>query len=394
MSKLKDEIKENLENFKDAVKQETKNASLKNLKEDISDAIYDAKHNTQDSNETRKKGCLGKVIAVIVILCLISLISSKCGGDSEQGPNTSGEGQESQMGETPTDETPTEETEVDLIFLAQQKSWAKEAGIDLNPFRSEQKALYNWLGRQENENYVYVTPDNILGENKYKITSERSDYLYCGDIEDNYASGSGILFTLSSDNYGVLTYKDRYYNLLYIGEFSKGRFDGYGLKFNCAEKSTINSLLKICPYDESSSEFAFYYLAWINFVTYDGYFKDGSYEGLGNEYEFDLEFRVAMAPLVPLPDVEKVEFDSVTVGEFKNGESNGACKMFVGAYLWYDGEMKNGKMNGYGKKYYSGTNVLEYEGNYKNDMRHGSGTSYDRDGNVEYSGNWKNDDYA
>ena len=41
-----------------------------------------------------------------------------------------------------------------------------------------------------------------------------------------------------------------------------------------------------------------------------------------------------------------------------------------------------------------GTNVPSYDGEFKNDMRHGTGTGYSETGEVIYQGKWKNNDYA
>lgn len=70
------------------------------------------------------------------------------------------------------------------------------------------------------------------------------------------------------------------------------------------------------------------------------------------------------------------------------------CYNYIGGYLYYDGESKNDKFDDYGVLYHYGTNTPSYEGEFKNDMRHGSGTSYSETGEVIYQGNWKNNDYA
>lgn len=37
--------------------------------------------------------------------------------------------------------------------------------------------------------------------------------------------------------------------------------------------------------------------------------------------------------------------------------------------------------------------AVEYDGEFKNDMRHGEGKLYDENGGLVYDGEWKNDDY-
>ncbi len=281
-----------------------------------------------------------------------------------------------------------------ISYLTNQASWVDTNNMVLVSFSAEQQALSNWLSKHSDGELQYMSPDHVFGENQYKITRDRSNYLYCGELKDNFASGYGILYCASEIEYGVLEYENRFFNIAYIGQFEKGRLEGYGLQFNLPHGSVLSSLQQICHDSETSKEFADAYQNWVNFVTYEGMFKDGRRDGSGNEYALDLARNVSFAPLIPLPDVEKVEFDSVTVGNFKGEEPNGECRVYIGSYLWYEGEMKDGKMDGYGREYYSHSDVIEYEGYYKNDMRHGEGTSYDTEGNVEYSGKWKYDDYA
>ena len=56
--------------------------------------------------------------------------------------------------------------------------------------------------------------------------------------------------------------------------------------------------------------------------------------------------------------------------------------------------MKNDKRDGRGTQYQSGSTAVLYEGEFKNDAYHGRGILYDENGQVVYSGKWKNGDYA
>lgn len=281
-----------------------------------------------------------------------------------------------------------------ISYLTNQKAWAEANKMVLVSFSAEQQALSGWLSKHAEGKLQYVSPDHVFGENQYKITRDRSDYLYCGELKDNFASGYGILYCASEIEYGVLEYENRYFNIAYIGQFEKGRFEGYGLQFNLPQGAILSSLQQICHDSESSQEFTAAFQNWVNFVTYEGMFKDGRPDGSGNMYKLDLARNVSFVPMIPLPDVKKVEFDSVTAGNFQGKNPNGECKVYLGTYLWYEGEMKDGKLDGYGREYYRHSDVVEYEGHYKNDMRHGEGTSYDVEGNVEYNGKWKYGDYA
>lgn len=294
----------------------------------------------------------------------------------------------------PSPSTPKPVSNPPISYLVNQKAWADENKMKLISFSDEQQALSGWLSKHADGKLQYVSPDHVFGENQYKITRDRSNYLYCGELKDNLASGYGILYCASEIEYGVLEYENRYFNIAYIGQFEKGRLEGYGLQFNVPQGAILSSFQQICHDSESSQEFADAYQDWVNFVTYEGMFKDGRCDGSGNMYELNLALNVSFAPMISLPDVEKVAFDSVTAGNFKGKKPNGECRVYLRTYLWYEGEMKDGKLDGYGREYHRDSDVVEYEGYYKNDMRHGEGTSYDAEGNVEYSGKWKYGDYA
>lgn len=292
-----------------------------------------------------------------------------------------------------TSNTYSEQTGGYISLLQWQENWTSASGITINDFSSEQKKLANWINKNEDGSFVYVHPDNVFGEPKYKVTSERTNYLYCGETKDNYASGYGILYKRSEGYYGVLNYNNLCYDLLYMGEFKEGRFEGYGIKFNLPDGSAY-AFEQVCPYEQGSDEYQYYYLAWMNYAEYEGKFKNGAYNGKGNMYDVDLPFRVSLSAIYPVPNVHDVFYDYTYVGSFDDGELNGKCRIYIENTLKYDGEMKDGEYHGYGKEYYPATGTLKYDGNYKKGRRHGKGTSYDQDGNKVYSGEWKNDDYA
>ena len=57
--------------------------------------------------------------------------------------------------------------------------------------------------------------------------------------------------------------------------------------------------------------------------------------------------------------------------------------------LLFEGEYKNGKKNGNGKEYYN-NNKLKYEGEYKNGKRNGKGKEYNNKGKLVFEGEYKN----
>ena len=101
------------------------------------------------------------------------------------------------------------------------------------------------------------------------------------------------------------------------------------------------------------------------------------------------DFSIALTQI----DLDNPGF-SVDVGRYKSDKLNGECQQYIGGYPYYIGECRDDQFDGYGILYYPGTGVPAYEGEFKNDMRHGNGTSYTEKGEIIYQGEWKNDDYA
>ena len=51
--------------------------------------------------------------------------------------------------------------------------------------------------------------------------------------------------------------------------------------------------------------------------------------------------------------------------------------------------MFEGKKIGFGTEYFADTHTVDYCGHFMNDKRHGWGTTYDRNGNKLYEGDWR-----
>ena len=79
------------------------------------------------------------------------------------------------------------------------------------------------------------------------------------------------------------------------------------------------------------------------------------------------------------------------VGEWKDYLRNGIGTLYnkYGKII-YDGEWKNNLKNGQGKLYYK-NGKIKYEGNLVDDKKDGEGKYYDENGTIIYDGIWKND---
>ena len=59
-------------------------------------------------------------------------------------------------------------------------------------------------------------------------------------------------------------------------------------------------------------------------------------------------------------------------------------------YKTLSGKYKINGINGHGEEYTLNTNILLFEGEYKNGKRYGIGKEYDKNGNLKYKGRYKN----
>jgi len=102
-------------------------------------------------------------------------------------------------------------------------------------------------------------------------------------------------------------------------------------------------------------------------ASYEGNFVNGKYSGMG---------------IFTNPGGQ------VFTGIFEDGTLNGKGKWTHPKGNKYEGNFKNGGFDGYGvMKYYDG---WVYKGNWTNSKRNGQGMMYDKDGNLDYTGDWNN----
>lgn len=377
-------IKENLEAFTAPVKQEKEN-----------------------------NGCLWTVIKWVFILSIVCAILSQCSSTPEdnkpmgdpvattlatekrQHSDELTESTQATAATTkPTQATtvPTETTDgIQLSFLENQIQYANKYKISLHRFPAEEANLANWLNSTDSE-VRYVSPDNIFGADQYKLTERYDGFLYCGQLKNNRPDGYGILLAAPQTNARLLTYENHAFVCRYIGKFSDGRFDGFGVMFTESEEGNA-FLSRLRPYNETTGENAADFLTWANYAEYFGAFSDGYKSGLGNHFNLSDSYLGSFENALSKIDLDNPAY-SVNVGNYKKDQLNGANKQYYGGYLYYDGESKNDLFDGYGELYYLGTNILSYKGEFKNDQRHGTGTSYSKTGEVTYQGKWKYDDYA
>lgn len=293
--------------------------------------------------------------------------------------------------ETLEEELPAFETQIDysskLPFYTSQLEYAAEHELILERAMQEEADLGKWLSQFEGEPY-YLDQINKLGDVQFKRTIKPGEYIYFGELKDNRPDGYGILIQRSEIEYGAIKLEERYYNFLYIGQFTEGRYNGFGMQF-CTPATGIYSLYDLCPFEKGSVEFTRYYCMWYNYVTYFGYFSRGEQTGQGNYF-----YASTVDSSEGKIDIDNIRYFHVQSGAFKNGLLNGYGREYWNGLLQYEGGLKEGYKHGYGKEYNYLTDILAYEGEFKDDKRHGRGTSYTDKGEIDYSGEWRYGDYA
>ncbi len=289
--------------------------------------------------------------------------------------------------------------------------------------RSKMMKLYEkTLGNIEDKDPMYLTYND--GQLKRIAYTENStdipEYVYYGEDKNNMPDGEGVLFTTNVFNDQIVV------TVLYIGNFEKGRFDGYGMKFDLLAKDT--ELMSLDAYGFTE-------------LRYEGIYDKGIFDKKGNlhfkrqHYDFspnsvpqeyyipfpafamrnDTDMNITLAPHVqkhvndnfdvilemktlldsgktvivtPIPPI--LDSPIVYAGELSDGKLEGNGKSYhdeVGN-LEYDGEWQDDEMDGEGTLYFE-NGVVKYDGEFKNGLYHGKGTLFNSDGSINFKGKWK-----
>lgn len=317
-----------------------------------------------------------RLITWLLLLSLLGMLSS-CGDSISV---ESGDGTASVTPEPSTQSTP-------IRFLARQEAWVERIGATLNPIKGRE-AFAQWLMElDEIDASELVSVEDVSGwfeEPAYKVTSSSSRYLYYGELKDFYADGFGILMTTKDTSENTM-------NIVYMGKFSKGSFDGYGIKFSIPDDETRSLAQFIVPWDINSEEYIDFYYDFVNYASFEGVFDEGKpKKGKGNAYGCTLKTLNYIGYFDrPGLSISDIGYQIVT-SEYEDGEENGDTRIynFLG-HLEYDGEMKDGLKNGKGNEYYYGGKALKYSGQFKDGLYDGNGTYYSNDGQVIFNGKWE-----
>ncbi len=285
----------------------------------------------------------------------------------------------------------------------------EEKGIELQCESEREDAIASVPEALENTGVYLEKVDSWFSGSYYEITNYKTGYIYYGELKDNKPHGFGVILMLDGTEY------------FYIGEFSKGQFEGYGAMFdqsNLGEPYLVydSDRDEYIAQENEATEIALYVS---NHVTYDGEWKDGEKYGEGNTYLDIIELESSSGELKAVDESYWASCfypETIYTGEYKKDLYDGDIKLYFQDYLIYDGEMDAGLFDGKGTLYnlnsgiiytgkwdnglydktgtlyYSNGNI-QYDGKWNDGLYNGKGTLYDENGNIIYSGKWKNGDY-
>lgn len=294
---------------------------------------------------------------------------------------------------TERDEVPNDKDVNNVLttgFLSYPYQYAERNGIELY-HSSTQQELANWMVENDIMQQSPLSVDKETGlfsSGGYKLTLSDGEYYYRGENEDNYPNGFGVL-SKASDTFQNLE------TIIYIGSFEDGKFSGYGLLFSEPTSEDMNVLYNLSVRGITDTQFQDFNYSSVNYVSFEGEFEDGSPNGEGNRFYCSLYYTAMASELMGTNTLTLADINyQITVGDFEDGEANGDVKVYRSGVLNYEGEMKNDERDGTGIQYQDRSNSILYEGNFKNNQYDGNGTLYDENGQVVYSGKWKNGDFA
>lgn len=270
-------------------------------------------------------------------------------------------------------------------------------GIEANYINFESEASKVDVEKLLDKDMIIIKKEKVMFKKEYfmQTIDKDFDFLYYGDVKDDRPNGKGMILGVSFEDHGKKVLRP-----VYIGNFKKGRFDGYGRYYVSAGDYYDNY------------ELDKYGLAY---KLYEGEFVDNNFDGNGNLYtlndnildksylesyvsqneeiltKMDNLFNDNETPYI-FPEAPPLEGYIAYSGEIKSNELDGeGVKFSSDGHVVFKGEFKNSLYEGKGILY-SEVNKVKYKGEFNSGEYEGKGTLYNNDGTVNYKGEWHNGD--
>lgn len=330
-----------------------------------------------------KMGIVKKTfLAIFVVFAVLMII----GINSPDNSNTTNSNQKSASSKTTNSSSDEKKSKSTTNKVDSSNSY--EFSFDKEESEFSSKFIKNFYNRKPN--YVKLK-SKLFSSDYYKITSDKSDYIYFGDLKDSIPNGKGVLLEKVSS--GDIT---SLFAPIYIGYFKNGNFNGFGFKFEqVSDDKIVQNIYK--AYDDQFRTIGVVYR------NYEGYFEDGKFSGKGNLYQIDFgdspnNLQSAVTDNSMNNTFEKYLKDNDNEiqklkDKYRNQDSEFLISSLkpVNSLIQYSGNFSKDEYDGKGKLYYE-NGKLKYNGDFSKGKYNGTGVLYDKDGSVKYSGKWSNGD--
>ncbi|WP_342544047.1 AAA family ATPase [Lysinibacillus sp. FSL K6-4013] len=192
-------------------------------------------------------------------------------------------------------------------------------------------------------------------DGKGSLFDQEGELLFEGEFVNHMKQGNGIMYLKGQ--------------LIYQGEFIQNKKQGHGILYKDGH------------------------------IHYEGHFRNDLMDGYGVLYYEEEVIRPYQTLRAQYPHLNQPQYE----GDFVHGMKKGKGKQYYpNGFLQYEGDFIWHHMQGAGKLYYPtesptteelarGVTTLHYEGHFFEDLKHGKGKVYARDGILEAEGQFKED---
>lgn len=192
-------------------------------------------------------------------------------------------------------------------------------------------------------------------DGKGSLFDQEGELLFEGEFVNHMKQGNGIMYLKGQ--------------LIYQGEFIQNKKQGHGILYKDGH------------------------------IHYEGHFRNDLMDGYGVLYYEEEVIRPYQTLRAQYPHLNQPQYE----GDFVHGMKKGKGKQYYpNGFLQYEGDFIWHHLQGAGKLYYPtesptaeelarGVTTLHYEGHFFEDLKHGKGKVYSRDGILEAEGQFKED---
>ncbi|MED3798501.1 AAA family ATPase [Lysinibacillus capsici] len=192
-------------------------------------------------------------------------------------------------------------------------------------------------------------------DGKGTLFDQEGELLFEGEFVNHMKQGNGIMYLKGQ--------------LIYQGEFIQNKKQGHGILYKDG------------------------------YIHYEGHFRNDLMDGYGVLYYEEEVIRPYQTLRAQYPHLNQPQYE----GDFVHGMKKGKGKQYYpNGFLQYEGDFIWHHMQGAGKLYYPtesptaeelarGVTNLHYEGHFFEDLKHGKGKVYSRNGILEAEGQFKED---